>query len=400
MSITRKHIAVVGTNFAGYTAALELKEMLGDQHDITVISPTHQFLFYPSLIWFPFGLRDEKDITFDVRPIYQSHNIMFIEKAVTHFDLNNRLVHLEAHDPVPYDYLVIATGFTVDYDYVPGLRDHAYSIIGIAHATKTREAWQHFLQHPGPAAVVSVQGTGCFGAAYEILFNMRYQLAKHHLREKSPLTYITAEPYPAHFGIGGFGNAQKMCEQLFKFYHIDSRFNVSVQAFEPDGIVLNTGERIPSVFTIAIPRFKGARCVQNTPGLGNEMGFIEVGNDYRHKQYPEVYVVGAAVEVKPPEKTEVPCGVPKTGYPSEQMAKIAAKNIVADIKQLPKHYEEAFADMNALCIMDTGNMGMMIVGDHMLAPRAHEFIIPGPEAHWAKVAFEKYFMFTRRHAIV
>jgi sulfide:quinone oxidoreductase len=229
---------------------------------------------------------------------------------------------------------------------------------------------------------------------------MRYQLAKHHLREKSPLTYITAEPYPAHFGIGGFGNAQKMCEQLFKFYHIDSRFNVSVQAFEPDGIVLNTGERIPSVFTIAIPRFKGARCVQNTPGLGNEMGFIEVGNDYRHKQYPEVYVVGAAVEVKPPEKTEVPCGVPKTGYPSEQMAKIAAKNIVADIKQLPKHYEEAFADMNALCIMDTGNMGMMIVGDHMLAPRAHEFIIPGPEAHWAKVAFEKYFMFTRRHAIV
>jgi sulfide:quinone oxidoreductase len=82
------------------------------------------------------------------------------------------------------------------------------------------------------------------------------------------------------------------------------------------------------------------------------------------------------------------------------MAKVAAKNIVADIKQLPKHYEEAFADMNALCIMDTGNMGMMIVGDHMLAPRAHEFIIPGPEAHWAKVAFEKYFMFTRRHAMV
>ena len=179
MSITRKHIVIVGTNFAGYTAALELKEMLGDQHDITVISPTHQFLFYPSLIWFPFGLRDEKDITFDVRPIYQSHGITFIEKAATHFDLNNRLVHLEGHDPVSYDYLVIATGFSVDYDYVPGLREYAHSIIGIAEATKTREAWQRFLQNPGPAVVVSVQGTGCFGAAYEILFNMRYQLAKH-----------------------------------------------------------------------------------------------------------------------------------------------------------------------------------------------------------------------------
>jgi hypothetical protein len=37
--------------------------------------------------------------------------------------------------------------------------------------------------------------------------------------------------------------------------------------------------------------------------------------------------------------------------------------------------------MSAYCIMDTGNMGMVIVGDHMLAPREHEFIIPGPEAH-------------------
>ena len=56
--------------------------------------------------------------------------------------------------------------------------------------------------------------------------------------------------------------------------------------------------------------------------------------------------------------------------------------------------------MSAYCIMDTGNMGMVIVGDHMLSPREHQFIIPGPEAHWAKVAFEKYFLWSRRHAHV
>ncbi|MDW8436595.1 MAG: FAD-dependent oxidoreductase [Chloroherpetonaceae bacterium] len=400
MTMERKRIVVAGTNFAGYTAALELKEMLGDQHDITVVSPTHKFLFYPSLIWFPFGIRDEKDITFDVRPIYQSHNIKFIETRATRFDLDNRKVLLEQGEPLEYDYLVIATGFAVDYDYVPGLREHAYSIVGIKEATRTREAWQKFLQSPGPAVVVSVQGTGCFGAAYEFLFNMRYQIAKHHLKKETTLTYVTAEPYPAHFGIGGFGNAKKMCEMLFKFYRIESRFNVSVKEFCPDGVTLETGEKIPSTFTVAVPRFIGSECVRNTPGLGNAMGFIEVGGDYRHPKYPEVYAVGAAVEVKPPEQTEKPCGVPKTGYPSEQMAKIAAKNIVADIKKLPKRYEQSFAEMNALCIMDTGNMGMMIAGDHMLPPREHEFIIPGPEAHWAKVAFEKYFMFTRKRAIV
>ena len=82
-----------------------------------------------------------------------------------------------------------------------------------------------------------------------------------------------------------------------------------------------------------------------------------------------------------------------------QMAKTAVKNIVADIKGLPRLHKK-FEDVAAYCIMDTGNMGMMIVGDHMLAPREHEFIIPGPEAHWAKLAFEKYFMWTRRHAKV
>ena len=95
----------------------------------------------------------------------------------------------------------------------------------------------------------------------------------------------------------------------------------------------------------------------------------------------------------------VPCGVPKTGYPSEVMAKTAAHNIAAAIsggerKTMP------FSMIHAYCIMDTGNMGMIIAGDHMLSPREHEFIIPGPEAHWAKLAFEKYFLWTRRHAHV
>ena len=115
--------------------------------------------------------------------------------------------------------------------------------------------------------------------------------------------------------------------------------------------------------------------------------------------YVGVFAAGVAVHVKPPGATEVPCGVPKTGWPTEQMAKLAVKNIVADIKGLPFKSEE-FGDMAAYCIMDTGNMGMMIVGDHLLNPREHEFIIPGPEAHWAKIAFEKYFLWSRRHAKV
>lgn len=397
--MARKRIAVAGTNFAGYTAALEMKELVGDNHDIVVVANTHTFLFFPSLIWYPFGLRDEKDITFDVRPIYASHGIEFIEDEIERFDPPNNQILTKAHGAVPYDYLVIGTGPKVDYDYIPGVREHSQSIVGLGPAQRTREAWNRFLIHPGPVVVASAQGAACFGAAYEFLFNIRYQIAKHDLADKAPITYVTAEPFAAHFGIGGFGNAQKMCEWMFRHYAIDVRLNAEIERVAADGVHLKGGEFLPSAFTMVMPRFLGVDAVRNTPGLANEKGFIEVADTYQHPAFPNVFAAGVAVHVNPPGSTPVPCGVPKTGWPTEQMAKTAVKNIVASINGAPL-VAAKFDDMQAYCIMDAGNMGMIIAGDHMLSPREHEFIIPGPEAHWAKLAFEKYFLWSRRHAHV
>ncbi|MFN7979163.1 MAG: FAD-dependent oxidoreductase [Vicinamibacterales bacterium] len=397
--MSRKRIAIAGTNFAGYTAALELKELVGDNHDIVVVANTHKFLFFPSLIWYPFGLREEKDITFDVRPIYQSHGVEFVEDEIERFDPPNNQILTKHKGAIAYDYLVIGTGPKVDYDYIPGVREHSHSIVGLGPAQRTREAWNRFLIHPGPAVVASAQGAACFGAAYEFLFNLRYQVAKHGLADKAPITYVTAEPFAAHFGIGGFGNAQAMCEWMFRHYGIDSRMNAEIDRVAADGVHLKGGEFLASAFTMVMPRFLGVDAVRNTPGLANAKGFIEVSDTYQHPALPNVFAAGVAVHVTPPADTPVPCGVPKTGWPTEQMAKTAVKNIVACIKGLPLTGAK-FDDMAAYCIMDTGNMGMIIAGDHMLSPREHEFIIPGPEAHWAKVAFEKYFLWTRRHAHV
>ncbi|MGE0815788.1 MAG: NAD(P)/FAD-dependent oxidoreductase [Vicinamibacterales bacterium] len=397
--MSRTRIVIAGTNFAGYTAALELKELVGDNHDIVVVANTHQFLFFPSLIWYPFGLRDEKDITFDVRPIYAAHGIQFIEDEIERFDPPANQVLTKTKGAVPYDYLVIGTGPKVDYDYIPGVRQHSHSIVGLGPAQRTREAWTRFLIRPGPIVVASAQGAACFGAAYEFLFNIRYQVARHDLVDKAPITYVTAEPFAAHFGIGGFGNAQKMCEWMFRHYGIASRMNAEIDRVEADGVHLKDGEFLPSAFTMVMPRFLGVDAVRNTPGLANDKGFIEVEGTYRHPVFTNVFAAGVAVHVAPPGPTAVPCGVPKTGWPTEQMAKTAVKNIVASINGAPL-VAQKFDDMAAYCIMDAGNMGMIIAGDHMLSPREHEFIIPGPEAHWAKLAFEKYFLWTRRHAHV
>lgn len=398
--MARKRIVIVGTSFAGYTGALELHELLGDEHDIMVVANTHDFVFIPSLIWYPFGLREKKDISFDVRPVYAEHHIHFVEAQVTGFDLEQRLVKANGTD-IPYDYLLIATGPKVDFASVPGLgpKQNSWSICNLEHAEETRHAWERFLQNPGPIVIGAAQGAACFGAAYEFLFNLRYQLKKHHLLDKAPLTYVTAEPFLGHFGIGGLGNAKSLSETFFGMQGITWRTDATVQEVRPESVVLGSGEVLPSCFTMIIPRFLGIDAIRNTLGLGNANGFIETDDGYRHKQYPEVYAAGVAVHVPPVGETAVPCGVPKTGYPSEVMAKTAAANIAADIKG-GERKTMPFSMIHAYCIMDTGNMGMLILGDHMIGSRHLEFIIPGPQAHWAKLAFEKYFLYTRKHGHV
>jgi sulfide:quinone oxidoreductase len=72
---------------------------------------------------------------------------------------------------------------------------------------------------------------------------------------------------------------------------------------------------------------------------------------------PEVYAAGVDVPVPPPEETPIPCGVLKTGYPSEQMAKTAAHSIAVETKGEGKRKEMPFSMVHAYFITDTGNMG-------------------------------------------
>src|SRR5262245_56160694 len=114
----RKQIIVLGSSFAGLTAAIELKHRVGDRHDVTVISKSDQFLFVPSLIWIPFGMQAVDDITFPVRPRLEEAGVRFRHDEVTRLDLGARVVTTRNGDE-PYDYLVIATGSKPNYGAIP-----------------------------------------------------------------------------------------------------------------------------------------------------------------------------------------------------------------------------------------------------------------------------------------
>jgi sulfide:quinone oxidoreductase len=43
---------------------------------------------------------------------------------------------------------------------------------------------------------------------------------------------------------------------------------------------------------------------------------------------------------------------------------------------------------------------VLILTDKMLPPRKHGLLIPGPQNHLMKLAFEKYFLWKTRHGCV
>jgi sulfide:quinone oxidoreductase len=82
------------------------------------------------------------------------------------------------------------------------------------------------------------------------------------------------------------------------------------------------------------------------------------------------------------------------------MAHVAATNIASQIRGEEPTKEEGFGDIPAVCIMDAGNNGVAILADKMLPPRKHGVMIPGPQNHVAKIAFEKYFLWKMRNGYV
>ncbi len=401
--ISKPRVVVVGSSFAGFTAALQLAEELdaasgAPRAEITVISSADTFTFIPSLIWVPFGLRTREDITFPLEPPLFDAGVTFAHTVATSIDLEERRV-LTTRGAFAYDHLLVATGPRLLLDAVPGLRRHAHGICTLDQALETRAAFESLLEIPGPAVVGAMQGASCLSAAYELVLNLALQVRRRGLSGRIPITFVTPEPHLGHLGMGELPALRSWLERAFERLDIHMRTNRGVASFTPASVLLDGGERLTSRFSAFVPAFGGAQVVSDSPGLGNAEGLVEVDDAYRHPRWPNVYAAGVAVAARSPFLTAVPVGVPRTGHMSEAMARVAARNIAASILGQPE-VRAPLATLDARAVIDAGDGGAIFGADHALEPLDGAWLVPGPEAHWAKVAFERYFLATRRRGLV
>lgn len=393
-------IIVLGSNFGGTTAALELRRKLGREHQVLVISPSKRFLYVPSLIWVPFGLRKVKDISFDIEPVFTKRGVEYFNDEAVSVDPAGKTVATAKNGQIAYDYLVVATGVEMKFDGIPGFdREKAFSqcIVTPPQAEAAYEAFQRLVQDPGPVVVGATQGASCMGAAYEYLFNLDKQLRRAGVRKKVDLIWITPEPFLGHFGIGGIRGGETMLKAFMKLYQIRWICEASIREVRKDAIVLDSGEELPYKLTMLMPPFIGAKVVRNSPGLGDDKGFIPCTEGYQHVNYPNIYAAGLAVQVKAPfGNLKTPFGVPKTGFPTDVQGKIVAKNIAHEITGKGKHHEHQFGKIPGICIMDAGSKEVWILTNHLFKPRQFELMLPNVLYNFGKRFLEKYMLIKNR----
>ena len=399
-----KEIVVIGGNFAGLTAAFEMKRRMKGEVHVTVVSKIRDFVYIPSLIWVPFGRRRAEDITFDIETPLARKGIDFRHDEVVKILPEADRIQLKGGGELAYDQLVIAAGAQFNWEATPGLgpKGHSRSIFSPPHATATFEAWKEFVENPGDVVVGATPGASCMGAGYEYLMNLDYYLRKAKIRDKVKVTWVTPEPYLGHFGIGGMKGGEALLKKFFKMFDIQYRADAAIAEVRADSVVLADGEVIKAKWKMLVPPFKGQDFVLASEGLGDEKGFIPTTDDYRHVKYPKIFAAGLAVKVPNPFAGEgsVPFGVPKTGYPSDEMGKVAAHNMAKvmrgdpDLKLLP------FGQIPGLCIMDGGNKEMIILSDRLFTEgRKFGIIIPSFFGDLGKWTLEKYFLWKSRRGL-
>lgn len=388
--MSKKTIAIVGSSFAGYNTALTLAKLLKGEHNILVIDRSPEFMFLPSLVWHPFGYRNSEDISFDVRPIYKDMGVTFIESVIYGFDLDDNIIYTPDED-ITYDYLVIATGTRANYNsvkgFVPG--ETAYSICSMNESERTREGWKEFLKNPGPLVIGAAQFSSYFFAAYEFLLNALYQLKERDLLDKVPVHFITAEPYLTHFGIGGIHDDIQSCEKLFDRYGVKWHTNAEIHELKDHLVVLESGDRIHSEFTMIVPQFIGVNAVTTTRKLADHHGLINVTDEFRHVDHPNIYAAGGSVHIPQKQDTTIDCGVPRTRNASEVMAKAVAYNIYSDIKGGARISVSTDRIYN-YCKEDMDHLGVVLFGKRDDLDRDLEFIAKGSQEKWANISIEQY----------
>ena len=393
-------IVVLGAGLGGTIASYEIKAAVKGRADVMTVSDTDTYSFIPSNPWVAVRWREPEAIQVHLPPVFAKKKIGFTSVGAKRLHASEKRLELNDGTSITYDYLVIATGPDLAFNEIEGLgpQGHTVSVCQTAHAADAADAFDAFVENPGPIVVGAVQGASCYGPAYEFALILDTELRRRKIRDKVPMTFVTAEPYIGHLGLDGVGDTKSLLESELRDRHIKWITNarvakvdaglMHVEEVNDDGSVKKAHD-LPFGYSMMLPAFRGVPAVSNIEGLTNPRGFIIIDKHQRNPAFPEIFALGVCVAIPPTGPTPVPVGVPKTGFMIESMVTAIAANLALILEGREPTAE---ATWNAVCLADFGDGGVAFVAQPQIPPRNVNWSASGKWVHLAKIGFEKYFL--------
>jgi NADH dehydrogenase FAD-containing subunit len=367
-------VLILGGGFAGVVAAEQLARLLGDDHQITLVSRSRHFIFYPALVRLAFGKCEKEDVAFDLRSSMLSRRINFVEAEVAHVDPFERKVNI-AHGQVegrlPYDYLIFALGRRLATEKITGFYEHAHHLLNVDKAIKFGRAVAEFQE--GRVVLGQCAGARLPVPVYESAFALAAQLEARGKRERAHITVVT--PGTLESELGDEAAAAALNKSL-DARGIELLTNVQIESLTQNSASTRKGESIDFNLLMLVPPFRGSPAATYM-GVTNDEGYLQVNLKMRVLGQQRIYAAGDCVNFPGP----------KMGHMAVLQAEIAAANLVAEIegREPLEHYSHELRFV--IDEMGAGN-GLYVQKD--LSAGEPASVRQGRFWSWAKQVQKKY----------
>mgnify|MGYP001131691402 CR=1 FL=1 len=366
-----RRITIIGSGFAALTALRTLRKK-DPSSAITIISPKAEFLYAPSLIWVPTGLRTGEDLVISLSSFFKRMNVTHHMGAVTGIKNNGRTVVTD-NGEVQNDALIIASGGRF-LKKVEGIENVLTLCEGVKPAQDIKERLSKmeggaiaFGFAGNPQEQQALRG----GPMFELLFGIDTWLRKQGKRDNFTLKFFCPAPKPGiRLGERAFeGIMQEMARRNIEVACLGAK----IKKFEPAKIITETTE-ISADMILFMPGLTGPAWLEQTNLPLSAGGMIKADKYTRVEGLQHVYVIGDSASY------EAPDWAPKQAHMADLQAVAAAENALAELNG-----QQAYKTFRweLICIIDTLDKGFLVFRNEK-----RKFVLSSRLFHWAKRFFE------------
>jgi len=375
-----ERIVIVGGGTGGSVLANDLADRLEPELDagdveVTLVNDGPEQVYKPVWLYVPFGQREPADGRRRLDELVDGAVDLRIDR-VTDIDTEAKRLGLADGPSMSYDYLVVATGSTLEPEQIPGLAEGGHDYYSESGATELREELLSFTEGE---LVLSVVGTPhmCPAAPLEFVFMADDWFRQRGLREDVDITYT----YPIQ-RVHGNPHIAEWAKPIMAERDIDVETFFNAESVDPDAetIASMEGTELDYDLLVTIPPHAGVDLIEEA-GLGDG-GWVDVDKHTLEAEGAEdVYALGDTAAT----------GVPNAGSVAHYQAGVVGQRLASDIRGRPA---TATYDGKTLCFIETGmDAASFVEFDYENPPSPAP---PSQKLHWSKLAYNEAYWLTAR----